>query len=202
MIKFLWERASFAAQTQSFLCGKFSTARLEVLPNLRHAGVFQMSSMVITSGLDWREDEHLLFDSARSLGIYKFQLAGKWSESEKISCHAILKNLYEPELDVTLTISFKIRAEIEITKHMFCVGFADEVYRLCEAYNYDVCSFIHSLPWNTFTLYFFLLTVNSFVYAAGSSLNGVCQRIFHWKGIKQNTFHQNDPISLSGVAVR
>ena len=30
----------------SFLCGKFSTARLEVLPNLRHAGVFQMSTMV------------------------------------------------------------------------------------------------------------------------------------------------------------
>ena len=41
------ERASFAAQTQSFLCGKFSTARLEVLTNLRHAGVFQMSTMVI-----------------------------------------------------------------------------------------------------------------------------------------------------------
>ena len=41
-----WERASFAAQTQSFLCGKFSTARLEVLTNLRHAGVFQMSTMV------------------------------------------------------------------------------------------------------------------------------------------------------------
>ena len=38
--------ASFAAQIQSFLCSKFSTARLEVLPNLRHAGVFQMSTMV------------------------------------------------------------------------------------------------------------------------------------------------------------
>ena len=38
--------ASFATQTQSFLCSKFSTARLEVLPNLRHAGVFQMSTMV------------------------------------------------------------------------------------------------------------------------------------------------------------
>ena len=38
--------ALFAAQTQSFLCSKFSTARLEVLPNLRHAGVFQMSTMV------------------------------------------------------------------------------------------------------------------------------------------------------------
>ena len=43
----LWELPSFAAQTQSFVCGKFSTARLEVLPNLRHAlGVFQMSTMV------------------------------------------------------------------------------------------------------------------------------------------------------------
>ena len=39
-------RSSFAAQTQSFLCGKFSTARLEVLTNLRHTGVFQMSTMV------------------------------------------------------------------------------------------------------------------------------------------------------------
>ena len=38
--------ASFAAQTQSFLCSKFSTAQLEVLPNLRHAGVFQMIMMV------------------------------------------------------------------------------------------------------------------------------------------------------------
>ena len=37
---------SFSAQTQSFLCGKFSTARLEVLPNLRHAVVFQMSTIV------------------------------------------------------------------------------------------------------------------------------------------------------------
>ena len=39
-------RSAFAAQTQSFLCDKFSTARLEVLPNLRHVGVFQMSTMV------------------------------------------------------------------------------------------------------------------------------------------------------------
>ena len=29
-----------------FLCGKFSTARLEVLPNLRHEEFFQMSTMV------------------------------------------------------------------------------------------------------------------------------------------------------------
>ena len=29
-----------------FICGKFSTARLEVLPNLSHAVVFQLSTMV------------------------------------------------------------------------------------------------------------------------------------------------------------
>ena len=40
-----WEHSLFAAQTQS-LCVKFSTAGLEVLPNLRHKGVFQMSMMV------------------------------------------------------------------------------------------------------------------------------------------------------------
>ena len=38
-----------------------------------------------------------------------------------MSCNAILKKLYEPKMDVILTIRFKITAEIEITKHMFCV---------------------------------------------------------------------------------
>ena len=47
--------ASFAAQTQSFLCSKFSTARFEVLPNLRHTGVFQMSTMVnLGSGFQFK----------------------------------------------------------------------------------------------------------------------------------------------------
>ena len=32
----------------------------------------------------------------------------------KYHCHDILKNLYEPKMDVILTISFKITAEIEI----------------------------------------------------------------------------------------
>ena len=41
-----WEHALFAARTQSFLCSKFFTSQLEVLPNLRHTGVFQMSTMV------------------------------------------------------------------------------------------------------------------------------------------------------------
>ena len=81
-------RSAFAAQTQSFLYGKFSTARLEVLPNLRHVGVFQMSTMVNLA--DWisrafaspgvKLDEKMSnysSDSERSRGIYKFQLAGK-----------------------------------------------------------------------------------------------------------------------------
>ena len=36
-----------------FLYGKFSTARLENLPNLRHTGVFQMSTMV-NSGIGFQ----------------------------------------------------------------------------------------------------------------------------------------------------
>ena len=47
-----------------------------------------------------------------------------------MSCHAILKNLYGPKMDVILTISFKITAEIEIRKHVLpptsltrCIGF-------------------------------------------------------------------------------
>ena len=38
-----------------------------------------------------------------------------------MSGHAILNNLHEKKMDVILTISFKIKAEIEIRKHMFCV---------------------------------------------------------------------------------
>ena len=141
------ERASFAAQTQSFLCGKFSTARLEVLTNLRHAGVFQKGTMVslgigfqikslwLVQALNLREDEHLLFDPA-TRGIYKFQLARRWCESEKMSCHATLKNLYETKMDVT--IRFKITAEIEITKHMYCVvlcrrGRVSSFCKVCKA---------------------------------------------------------------------
>ena len=102
-IKFFAEsvhRSAFAAQTQSFLYGKFSTARLEVLPSLRHVAVFQMITMV-------------------NLGI-AFQ-EPLTRPGVKLSCHAILKNLYGPKMDVILTISFKITAEIEIRKHMFCL---------------------------------------------------------------------------------
>ena len=66
----------------------FTTARLEVLPKLRHEGVFQMSTMV-NLGIGFQEpltrpgvklDEKMstyASDFGRSRGIYKFQLAGK-----------------------------------------------------------------------------------------------------------------------------
>ena len=50
-------------------------------------------------------------------------------------------------------------------------------------------------------VYTVFLTANSSVYAARSSLNGVCQRIFHLKGIKSKTFHQGYVVSPSGVVV-
>ena len=54
-----------------------------------------------------------------------------------MSCNAILKKLYEPKMDVILTISFKITAEIEKSY------FADEdVYRRFVKHNY-VLSFFH-----------------------------------------------------------
>ena len=77
----------------------------------------------------WREDEHFLFHSPRSRGMYKFQLAGKWSESEKMSCYATLENLYEPKMDMILTISIKIAVETCLASY-----FADELYQLCMAY--------------------------------------------------------------------
>ena len=45
-IKTRGSSVSFAVQTLSFLCGKFSSARLEILPNLRYTGIFQMSTTV------------------------------------------------------------------------------------------------------------------------------------------------------------
>ena len=59
------------------------------------------------------------------------------------TCNAILKKLYEPKMDVILTIRVKITAEIEITNICFVSNFADEgVYRRFEKHNY-VLSFIY-----------------------------------------------------------
>ena len=62
----------------------------------------------------------MLFDSARSLGIYKYSSLLE-SDLKVRKYHDMLKNLYEPEMDVPLNFSFKITAEIEIRKHMFFV---------------------------------------------------------------------------------
>ena len=86
-----------------------------------------------------------------------------------MSCYAILKNLYEPKRDVILTISFKIRAEIEVTKHMFCVLLCRRgSYRRFEKYNYFL-SVIHCLG---ICVYIVLFTVNSSVNTAGDHLAG------------------------------
>ena len=93
------------------------------------------------------------------------------------------------------TISFKLTAEIEITKHMCCVLLfrRGRVSTFCKA---ELCSCIHSLPWNM-RLHCFS-TVNSSVNAARSS----CRRKFHIKHIKLKTFHRSYVISLCGVVAR
>ena len=112
-----------------------------------------------------------------------------------MSCHTIRKNLYEPKMDVILTINFKITAEIEITKHMFCFLLCrrGRVSAFCKAW---LCSFIHSLPWNMRLHCFF--AVNSWVNAARLS----CLRKFHGKGIKLKTFQKDYVICRCGVLAR
>ena len=101
----------------------------------------------------WREDEHFLFHSPRSWGMYKFQLAGKWSESEKMSCYATLENLYEPKMDMILTISFKIAVETCLVSY-----FADELYQLCMVYVFHChemrlrCFFTEQNSWENFKM--------------------------------------------------
>ena len=71
-----------------------------------------------------------------------------------MSCNAILKKLYEPKMDVILTIRFKITAEIEITNICFVSYFVDkDVYRRFEKHNY---MFFHSFiaMEYAFTLFF------------------------------------------------
>ena len=85
-----------------------------------------------------------------------------------MSCHAILKNLYEPKMDVILTIRFKITAEIEITKHVLCPTLQK---RTCIGVLKSIIMFFHSFiaMEYAFTLFF---TVNSSINAAGDHLAG------------------------------
>ena len=80
-----------------------------------------------------------------------------------MSCNAILKNLYEPKMDVILTIRFKITAEIEITTTLQT--------RTCIGVLKSIIMFFHSFiaMEYAFTLFF---TVNSSVNEAGDHLCG------------------------------
>ena len=92
----------------------------------------------------------------------------------------------------------KITAEIEITKHMFCVLLCrrGRVSAFCKAY-----MFFHSFIAME-CVYIVFFTVNSSVNTARSPLNGVCRRKFHGNGIKLKTFPQGYVISLCGLVVR
>ena len=85
-------------------------------------------------------------------GIYKFLLAGKWSESVKMSCRAILKNMYEPKMDVILTISLKMTAGIQIRKHMFWVLLRRRGVLPFFSYIWKQKHNFSSIPATTFTL--------------------------------------------------
>ena len=120
VIKFLWERASFPAHTQSFLCGKFFTARLEVLPNLRHGGVFQMSTMV-NFGIGLTRRWAFSLRLRKITGDTLYTNSGLLESGLKVrKCHVMLF-LRTCMSQVILTSSFKVTAEIEIRKHMFCI---------------------------------------------------------------------------------
>ena len=115
-----------------------------------------------------------------------------------MSCHAIRKNLYETKMDLILTISFKITAEIEITKHVFCVLLCrrGRVSVFCTA---QLCSFIDSLPYElNMRLICFFFCVYSSVNAARSP----CRRKFHGKGIKLKNFPLVYVIILCAVVDR
>ena len=83
-----------------------------------------------------------------------------------MSCNAILKKLYEPKMDVILTIRFKITAEIEITNICFVSYFADE-----DGVLKSIIMFFHSFiaMEYAFTLFF---TVNNSGNAASDHLAG------------------------------
>ena len=111
-------------------------------------------------------------------------------------CHAMLflKTLNEPKMDVILTISFKITAEIETTKHMLCV--------LLQTRTCIGAVFLPFIHCHGMLLHCFFFIVNSSVNAAGSSLKGVCWRKFHGKGIKLKIFRQCYVFRFCAVVIR
>ena len=103
----------------------------------------------------WREDEHDLH-STRSQGITTNSSLLE-NDLKVRKCHALLfLNLHEPKMDENLTISFKISAEVKISKYTFSSYFADEVYRLGKEYSMFFHSFI---AWNEYALFSFWLSL-------------------------------------------
>ena len=104
----------------------------------------------------WREDDHLPFTPQDHRGLL---LNSSLLENDlKVrKCHAFLfLNVHEPKMDENLTISFKISAEVKISKYTFSSYFADEVYRLGKEYSMFFHSFI---AWNEYALFFFWLSL-------------------------------------------
>ena len=113
-----------------------------------------------------------------------------------MSCNAILKNLYEPKMDVVLTIRFKITAEIEITKNICFVSYVaeEDVYRRFEKHNY-VLSFIHCHGICVYIV--FLLLIVRLMRLAIILPEEVSRKSHEIKD-----FSQNYVISFCGVVVR
>ena len=96
-----------------------------------------------------------------------------------MSCHAILKNLYEPRMDVILTIRFKITEEIET--YVLCPTLQTRTLtRTCIGVLKSIIMFFHSFIAMEYAFRFF--TVNSSINAAGERSS--CRLKFHGKGIK------------------
>ena len=72
-------------------------------------------------------------------------------------------------MDVIWTIRFKITAEIEITKHMFCPTLQT---RTCIGVLKSIIMFFHSFSVLEYAFILFFFTVNSSVNAAGDHLAG------------------------------
>ena len=73
-----------------------------------------------------------------------------------MSCYAVRKNLYVPKMDVILTISFKITAEIEITKRVLRPTLQT---RTCIGILKSIIMFFHSVIAMEYAFTCFLLLI-------------------------------------------
>ena len=104
--------------------------------------------------------------------------------------NAILKKLYEPKMDVILTIRFKITAEIEITKHVLCPTLQT---RTCIGVLKSIIMFFHSFIAMDF--------IFSLLIARLMRLAIILPAEVSWKRNKMKDFSQtlrNQPLWCSG----